>query len=71
MAIDTRSRRSSVQAYAMCYTMPPPDGTIGAVDRAHKAGFYSGLTYGTPATPLIRTGGWHWPLGLFDTIPHN
>lgn len=45
MAINTKSKRASVQAYTLGLMRPPPDGTIGIGDRATVAWFYSGLNY--------------------------
>ncbi len=57
MAIDTALKRASVQAYLMGLTRPPPDGTVGAPDRAMAAWFYAGLTYSaTVFTPTTRSG---------------
>ncbi len=55
MAIDTKAKRASVQAYTLGLMRPPPDGAVTAPDRATVAWFYSGLTYSasvfTPTTP--------------------
>ena len=48
MAVDTENRRRSVQAYTLGLMRPLADGTIGALDRATVAWFYSGLTYASP-----------------------
>ncbi len=45
MAIDTKARRASVQAYTLGLMRPPPDGSIGTSDRPVIAWFYAGLTY--------------------------
>ena len=68
MAIDTRAKRSSVQAYATGFTLPPPDGTIAESDRAHVSWLYQGIDYDSPVvSTLTRT---FWPIGLLD-LPHN
>ena len=55
MAVDTKAKRASVQAYTLGLMRPPPDGAITAPDRATVAWFYAGLTYSTsvfvPTTP--------------------
>ena len=43
MAINTKSKRASVQAYNLGMSNPPPDGTISEGDRAHRVWLYSGL----------------------------
>ena len=43
MAIDTETRRRSVQAYTFGLMRPVPDSTIGAGDRATATWLYSGL----------------------------
>lgn len=53
MAIDTRAKRQSVQAYTFGLVRPPADGTIGAADRAACAWFYEGLEYGDPVIVAI------------------
>lgn len=45
MAIDTKAKRASVQAYTLGLMRPPPDGTINAGDRATLSWLYSGLAY--------------------------
>lgn len=56
MAIDTKAKRASVQAYTLGLMRPPPDGTVGVGDRAAVAWFYSGLSYSPPADVMfIRT----------------
>ena len=37
-----------MQAYFLG-PMPAPDSTIDSYDRAHRAGYYGGFTYGAPA----------------------
>jgi hypothetical protein len=51
MAIDTRNKRASVQAYLFGMMRPLPDGTIDASDRATLGWEYSGLTYTPPGPP--------------------
>lgn len=51
MAVDTKAKRASVQAYTFGLMRPPPDGTVGTSDRPVIAWLYSGLSYGpTPLT---------------------
>jgi hypothetical protein len=45
MAINTATRRASVQATALGMSNPVPDGTIAEGDRAHRCFLYSGLDY--------------------------
>ena len=45
MAIDTRAKRASVQAYTLGLMRPPPTGNGTAADRATVAWVYSGHTY--------------------------
>jgi len=55
VAIDTRDKRASALACGLPWLvpLPTPDGTIGAADRAHSAGFYAGIAVGAPAaTPF-------------------
>ncbi len=57
MAIDTKAKRASVQAYTPGLMRPPPDGTISEPDWATVAGFYAGLDYtGTPFVATTRPG---------------
>lgn len=56
MAIDTPSRRASVQAYTFGLMRPVPDGTIGEGDRATVTWYYQGLDYDGP---VIGTAGGH------------
>lgn len=49
MAIDSRNKRSSVQAYLLGLVRPLADGAVGAADRATVAWLYAGLTYSAPA----------------------
>lgn len=49
MAIDTKAKRASVQAYTMGLMRPPPDGTVSEGDRATVAWFYLGMDYNNPA----------------------
>lgn len=55
MAINTRNRRASVQAYTLGLARPLADGTIDASDRATSGWHYAGLTYAPPTPP--PTGG--------------
>lgn len=54
MAIDTKAKRASVQAYTFGLMRPPPDGTVGTSDRPTVAWFYAGLTYAALAAVAIR-----------------
>lgn len=51
MAIDSRNKRASAGACGLVFlvALPTPDGTIGAADRVHSAGFYSGIAVEAPA----------------------
>lgn len=49
MAVDTKAKRASVQAYTLGLMRPPPDGTVGAGDRATVAWLYAGIVYDAPA----------------------
>ena len=53
MAIDTKLKRASVQAYQPSFMRPPPDGSVDAADRAMCAYFYAGLNYGPPVAAAI------------------
>ena len=53
MAANTKAKRASIQAYTIYGMRPPPDGTVGAGDRATVAGFYAGITYANPA-PVVE-----------------
>lgn len=57
MAINTRNRRSSVQAYLFGMMRPLADGTINTADRATLNWMYSGLTY-TPTPPGSANEPW-------------
>lgn len=52
MAIDTETKRRSVQAYTFGLMRPLPDGAISSGDRATVAWLYSGLSY-SPAQPAV------------------
>ena len=54
LAIDTKAKRASVQAYTLGLMRPPPDGTIDAGDRATLTWLYSGLSYFNPAAGGAR-----------------
>lgn len=58
MAIDTESRRRSVQAYTLGVMRPAPDGSIGAGDRATAAWVYSGLFDGGSTPPAANQHVW-------------
>lgn len=51
MAINTRNRRASVQAYTVGLARPLADGTIDASDRATSGWHYAGLAYSGAITP--------------------
>jgi hypothetical protein len=52
MAIDTASKRASVQNYAVMETnRPVPDGTIAEGDRAMICNMYQGMDYDAPVPP--------------------
>ena len=53
MAIDTKAKRASVQAYTLGLMRPPPDGTVGVSDRPVLAWFYSGITYALATAAAI------------------
>lgn len=58
MAIDTKAKRASVQAYALGIMRPPPSGTIGVGARATLSWVYSGLAYANaPTVPDIFIAG--------------
>lgn len=61
MAIDTESKRRSVQGYTFGLMRPVPDGAIAEADRAAATWLYSGLDYGAP-----EVGG--LPLAWFNTF---
>ncbi len=46
MAINTKARRASVQAYTLGLMRPPPDGSVNTADKATVAWLYAGLSYG-------------------------
>lgn len=49
MAIDTKAKRASVQAYTLGLMRPPPDGVVDEGDRATVAWLYKGLDYNLPS----------------------
>lgn len=51
MAIDTRNKRASVQAYTLGLQRPLADGAITAPDRATSGWHYAGLAYSGTVTP--------------------
>jgi hypothetical protein len=53
MAIDTESKRRSVQAYHIGQMRPVADGTISEADRATVTWLYHGLNYDSP---VVGTG---------------
>jgi len=54
MAVDTKAKRASVQAYTFGLMRPPPDGTVGASDRPVIAWLYSGLTYAVAPSIFVN-----------------
>lgn len=48
MAIDTKAKRASVQAYTFGLMRPPPDSSINEGDRATVAWMYAGIDYSAP-----------------------
>ena len=66
MAVDSKAKRASVQSYLLGAMRPPPDGTVGAGDRATVAWHYSGITYSTTAPPVVAAG-----LGLVRALVRN
>jgi hypothetical protein len=65
MAIDTRDKRASVQAYLFGMIRPTPDGVINASDRAMTGWLYYGLTYSPPAPPSLGNSNLNpWIAGL-------
>lgn len=65
MAINTKARRASVQAYTFGLMRPPPDGTVDEGDRATVAWFYKGLDYDNPT---ITVGIMSWFLNFMDFV---
>lgn len=63
MAIDTRNKRASVQAYYIGSMRPTPDAVIDAADRATLGWIYSGLSYAPPAPPVLSTSVNPWIAG--------
>ena len=65
MAVDTKARRASVQAYTFGGMRPPPDGSVGEGDRATVAWLYAGLDYAAPTAELGIVGYFiHWFLNF-------
>ncbi len=56
MAVDTKAKRASVQAYTFGLMRPPPDGTVDTGDKATVAWLYRGLSYG----PVVSVGSAFW-----------
>ena len=55
MAIDSKAKRASVQAYTLGLMRPPPTGSpLNASRRATVAWFYSGVFQSLEAIPLGR-----------------
>lgn len=54
LAIDTKAKRASVQAYLFGLMRPPPDGAVGAADRATVGWLYAGLTYAATVARLLN-----------------
>jgi hypothetical protein len=56
MAIDTQSKRRSVQAYTSGLMRPVPDGTVAVADRATATWLYAGPAYSGDAP--VATNEW-------------
>ena len=58
MAIDSRNKRASAGACGLVFlvALPTPDSTIDAADRAHSAGFYSGIAVGITIVAPVDGG---------------
>lgn len=52
MAVDTKAKRASVQAYTFGLMRPPPTGTIGEAARATITWLFSGLDYQAPVAAV-------------------
>lgn len=57
MAVDTETKRRSVQAYTLGLMRPVSDGTVDEGDRATAAWLYSGLAY-SGAPPVADNPPW-------------
>lgn len=53
MAIDTKAKRASVQAYTFGLMRPPPDGTVGTQDRPTLAWLYAGIVYAAATVTAV------------------
>ena len=62
--LDSRSKRNSGINVALMWARPTPlpDSTVGAGDRQHLVGYYSGIAAQTPATGggTQNTPWWEW-----------
>ena len=63
MAIDSKAKRFSMMGLGSpsSRTLPPPDGSINAADRAHFLGLYSGIALSNPSAAvaaLAAVRGW-------------
>ena len=55
MAIDTAAKRAAAfNAFQLDLVLPIPDGTVGAGDRQHLLGFYSGIEAAPAPAPLYH-----------------
>lgn len=54
MAVDTRNKRSSVQAYTFGLMRPLADGAATEPDRATLAWLYSGIDYDSAAAAIAN-----------------
>ncbi len=54
MAINTKARRASVQAYTLGLMRPPPAGVVGPPARAAVAWLYGGIDYLTDSRDIHR-----------------
>ena len=68
MAIDTKAKRASVQAYTFGLMRPPPDGTVDAPDRATVAWFYAGISYITAPAAVFTNIAQEIGLGIARAI---
>lgn len=72
MAVDTKTKRASVQAYTVYGSLPVPDSTVAEGDRAHVQGLFSGMDYETPAVAVIHQSvGYFIGLKSVKLLPSN
>jgi hypothetical protein len=53
MAIDSETKRRSVQSYSLPGVLPLADGTVAEGDRAHVSWYYSGMDYDSPTSVTV------------------